>query len=222
MKYLNSHVSELRRVAGFLAMFVLATASGSINATVMAITDTTAPLTPSITTISVDSSSRVTVNWNPTTDVGGSGVAGYLVYRGGVLVGPTMGTTYTNGGLAPGTQYCYTIVAYDNAGNDSPASAPMCVVTSSTDTTAPVTPSITTISVDSSSRVTVNWNPTTDVGGSGVAGYLVYRGGVLVGPTMGTTYTNGGLAPGTQYCYTIVAYDNAGNDSPASAPRSEE
>ena len=50
-----------------------------------------------------------------------------------------------------------------------------------------------------------------------LAGYRVYRNGVLVGSTTSTTYTDTGLAAATQYCYSIMAYDYAGNSSSGSA-----
>ena len=189
---------------------------GSIDTMAMAMTDTTAPAAPSGLTALVNSFSQITLSWNATTDSGGSGLAGYLIYRGGMLVGTTTGTSYTNNKLTAGTQYCYTIVAYDNAGNNSSPGAPVCVITSG-DAMAPATSSGVTVLVNSSSRITLSWNPTIDFGGSGLAGYLVYRGKVLVGTTTGTSYTDSGLTASTQYCYKIVGYDNAGNNSSASA-----
>ena len=101
---------------------------GSINATVMAIIDTTAPAAPSGLTASVDSSTQITLSWDPTSDSGGSGLAGYLVYRGKVFLGTTTATSYTHSGLIAGTLYCYRIMAYDNAGNTS-ASTSVCATT---------------------------------------------------------------------------------------------
>jgi len=60
-----------------------------------------------------------------------------------------------------------------------------------------------------------------------VAGYNVYRGGVKVGSPTGTgwrtatgtaaAYSDAGLTPGTDYVYTVRAFDKAGNLSDASA-----
>jgi chitodextrinase len=189
--------------------------AGSTAAIVMAVTDTTAPAAPIGVAVSVDSSTQLTLSWNPTTDSGGSGLAGYQIYRGRVLLGPTTGTSYTVSGLTAGNEYCFKIVAYDTAGNNSPASAQVCA-TPGGDTTVPVTPSEISLSVNSSSQITLSWNPTTDSGGSGLAGYQVYRGKVFLGTTSGTSYTASGLIAGAEYCFKIVAYDNVGNNSPAS------
>jgi hypothetical protein len=104
----------------------------SIDALVAPLIDTVVPTASSAVTVLVDSSSQITLSWNPSTDSGGSGLAGYRVYRGGVNVGTTTRNSYTDSGLTAGTQYCYTIVAYDNAGNDSSTSAETCATTPGT------------------------------------------------------------------------------------------
>ena len=181
-------------------------------------TDTIVPTMLSGVIVSVDSSTQITVGWNSATDTGGSGLAGYQVYRNGALVATTTAISYTDTGLPPGTQYCYTVVAYDNAGNNSSVSAQACGTTLAVaDAIAPAISSGVIVSVDSSSQITIGWNNATDTGGSGLAGYRVYRNGVWVGTTTATSYVDTGLVPNTRYCYTITAYDNAGNNSSSSA-----
>ena len=184
--------------------------------TTLAVTDTSAPTIANAVMVSADSSSQITIRWSSSSDTGGSGVAGYQVYRDGTLVGTTTANSYVDSGLSPGTQHCYAVVAYDNAGNHASASAQACVVTAA-DTTAPVITSAVMVSVDSSTQITIRWNSSTDNGGSGVAGYRVYRNGLLAGTTTGTSYVDGGLSPSTQYCYMVMAYDAAGNSASASA-----
>lgn len=83
-------------------------------------------------------------------------------------------------------------------------------------------------------QINLNWTPSVK-GSNAIAGYNIYRNGVLiVAPTgstttttiSGTDYTDGGhnfpdtaLTPGTQYSYYIQAFDNASTPlvSPASA-----
>lgn len=64
------------------------------------------------------------------------------------------------------------------------------------------------------SSVTLAWN-----GVSGAAGYDVYRGGVKVNsaPVGATTYTDGALAAGTSYSYSVKALDASGVAGAASA-----
>jgi hypothetical protein len=39
---------------------------------------------------------NVQLNWNPSTDIGGTGVAGFNVYRNGLKIGTSSMTTYTD------------------------------------------------------------------------------------------------------------------------------
>ncbi|MFC6020757.1 CARDB domain-containing protein [Plantactinospora solaniradicis] len=81
---------------------------------------------------------------------------------------------------------------------------------SSTDTTAPTTPG--TLSHSSSGNtITLNWGASTDSGGSGLAGYNVYRAGNLVA-TLGTVLTYQDTQPPTAtVSYYVRARDGAGN-----------
>ena len=107
----------------------LATNSFSFNATASGTGgDTTPPSTPTGLTATGVTSSSVSLSWSPSTD--NVGVAGYRVYRGGTLAGTTTGTSFTDTGLTASTQYSYTVVAYDAAGNVSTASAAVSATTS--------------------------------------------------------------------------------------------
>lgn len=90
----------------------------------------------------------------------------------------------------------------------------------STDTTAPSVPGGLSATATSPSQINLSWSASTDSGGAGLAGYIVYRGGAEVGRTASLTYSDNGLAPNTAYTYTVKAYDNAGNISAASSPAS--
>jgi hypothetical protein len=234
------------------------------------------------------------------------------VYRGGVQIGTATGTAYTNSGLSASTLYCYTVAAYDNAGNTSTQSVQSCATTlasipaapsgltatavatnqinlswtdnsnnetgfkveratssggpwtqigttgagvssysssglsasttyyyrvratnsagdsgytavasattsAGADTTAPSVPSGLTATAVSSNQVNLSWSASTDTGGSGLAGYKVYRGGVQIGTTTSTGYMDNSAPAGVQNCYTVAAYDNAGNASAQSS-----
>ena len=65
-----------------------------------------------------------------------------------------------------------------------------------------------------SSSVNLTWSASTDnAGGSGVAGYKVYRNGVLAATVTGTSASITGLAANTSYNFTVASFDNAGNNS---------
>jgi cellulose 1,4-beta-cellobiosidase len=182
--------------------------------------DTTAPSVPTGLAVTGKSATTVSLSWSAATDeTGGSGMAGYDVYRGTTKVGSSAGTTFTDTGLAASTAYSYTVQARDVAGNTSASSAAVTVTTSAagTDTTAPSVPANLTATAQSATSVTLAWGASTDeTGGSGVAGYDVYRNGAKVGSSTTTGYTDTGLSAGTAYSHTVKAKDVAGNISAAS------
>lgn len=182
--------------------------------------DTTPPSVPSILS-SASTTNSVTVVWSASTDeTGGSGLAGYDVYRGTTRVGQTTGTTFTDTGLTAATAYQYSVRARDVAGNVSAASTAVTVTTKSDttpDTTAPSVPTGLTATTVGETSVTLTWNASTDTGGSGLAGYDVYRGTTKVGTPTSATYTDSGLTAATAYQYTVRARDVAGNVSAASS-----
>jgi parallel beta-helix repeat protein len=84
----------------------------------------------------------------------------------------------------------------------------------SVDTAAPSVPASLTATAATSSVMTLAWSPSSD--NTAVTGYQVYRNGSLVATTLTPAYSDSGLAAGTQYSYTVKAYDAAGNVSAAS------
>jgi chitodextrinase len=179
-------------------------------------TDTTAPTTPSSFSAGGASDTTVTMQWAASSD--NVGVAGYEIFRDGTLIGTTTATSYTDTGLAPSTRYVYTVRAYDAAGNRSAMSnsdgGTTFAPASTADTTAPAAPASLATGAVTTSTIAMSWTAATD--NVGVTGYRVFRNGVQVGTTTGTTYTDTGLAAGTSYAYTVKAYDAAGNVSAAS------
>ena len=91
-------------------------------------------------------------------------------------------------------------------------------ILSSVDTSAPSVPTGLSGTVMSDSQIDLTWNASTDTGGSGLAGYHVYRDGVQAGSTTTTNYSDTGLSAGTMYSYTVSAYDSALNESGQSSP----
>ncbi|MEU5904944.1 CARDB domain-containing protein [Micromonospora sp. NPDC047467] len=78
--------------------------------------DTTAPSVPGTLSQST-SGSTITLNWGASTDSGGSGLAGYDVYRNGSLIA-TLGTVLTYQDTQPATAtVSYYVRARDGAGN---------------------------------------------------------------------------------------------------------
>ena len=95
--------------------------------------DVTAPGKPGTPTLGSKGSSSITINWSAAVDTGGSGVAGYRVYRNGSLLNSTTqpGLSYTDSSLSASTTYSYTVAAVDGAGNTGQQSATLSATTTS-------------------------------------------------------------------------------------------
>jgi chitodextrinase len=143
------------------------------------------------------------------------------VYRNGIQVATTSATTFSSTGLAASTPFTFTVAAYDGAGNTSAQSTAASATTPAcADTSAPSVPSGLAAAVVSCSQVNLSWAASTDTGGSGLAGYKVYRNSIQVATTSATTFSSTGLAASTLYTYRVAAYDGAGNTSAQSTAAS--
>ena len=111
------------------------TSSARVTISVQAAADTIAPGVPSGVAATAQTGDSISLQWNPATDnVGGSGVAGYDVYRDGAKVGSTVATAWTDTGLAADTAHAYGVRARDAAGNVSAQSAAVIASTTGSDT----------------------------------------------------------------------------------------
>lgn len=194
------------RVAAYDAAGNISAPSSVASATTP---DAMPPSLPTGLTGSAASATQINLSWTASTD--NVGVAGYRVYRGGSQIGTSGSTAYSDSTVVGSTTYSYTVAAYDAAGNVSAQSAAKNVATP--DVTPPSTPTGLSAAPASSSRISLSWSGSSDTGGSGLAGYRVYRGGSLITSTAATSYNDTGLAASTPYSYTVAAYDNAGNTS---------
>ncbi len=179
--------------------------------------DTIKPSTPTGLAGSAPTSSAVNLSWNAASDAGGSGLAGYRVYRNGGSYTTTSNTSYSDTAVSGTATYSYAVASYDGAGNESVTSAPISVTTP--DTLAPTAPTITSSSLTGANTVSLAWSASTDSGGSGLAGYRVYRscpGGVIATTTSLSHVDTTAGPPGATCSYSITAYDNATNESASS------
>lgn len=88
--------------------------------------DTQAPTTPGALASGTITSLSAALSWSASTD--NIGVVGYDVLRNGSLITTVTGLNYTDIGLDPSSQYNYSVVARDSAGNGS-APATLAVTT---------------------------------------------------------------------------------------------
>jgi chitodextrinase len=177
--------------------------------------DTTPPSVPTGIGSSGTTSTSTTISWTASSDAE-SGVASYLVNRDGTDIATvTSGTAYTDTGLAPSTGYVYKVKAVNGVGLASAYSSTTSVTTlaDSGDTTDPSTPTGLQAPVGqlSATQVGLTWNASTD--NVGVDHYDVIRGGVVIGQSTSTAYTDTTVSPSTTYTFKVRAVDAAGNAS---------
>jgi chitodextrinase len=189
--------------------------SSAVNVTTP---DTIAPSVPTGLVAAAPSSTLVNLTWTTDTDTGGSGLAGYKVYRGGAQIGTSATASYSDTTVSGTTAYAYTVAAYDHAGNTSAKSAAVNITTP--DTIAPSVPTGLAASAPASGTVNLSWTAATDTGGSGLAGYKIYRAAVQIGTSASASYSDTTTLGTTSYTYTVAAYDNAGNTSAQSTAAS--
>jgi Fibronectin type III domain len=91
------------------------------------IADTTSPTVPTGLLVTAANSNSVFLEWTASTD--NIAVTGYKIYRDGNYLKSSATTTAADTGLNASTQYCYTISAYDAAGNESAKNSPACAKT---------------------------------------------------------------------------------------------
>jgi hypothetical protein len=95
--------------------------------------DTTPPSVPQNVSATANGPTSVTVSWSPSIDTGGSGLAGYHVYRadhtGALATLPASATSFTDSSVKPSTGYSYTVDAFDGVPNTSAQSSPPADVT---------------------------------------------------------------------------------------------
>ena len=191
-------------------------AAGNCSAPAPEACATTPDLTPPTRPATFDASARsdvaVELAWARSTDE--VGVTGYEVKRGDKVVAAAHpGIQFTDSGLRPGTPYCYTVLALDAAGNRSPAAAACATTLDLTPPTAPGRPAAVSVS---SSQLFVGWDPSTD--DVGVLGYEVLRDGAVIAKVAVTRMRELKLPANREFCYTVRAFDAAGNRSDPAGP----
>jgi chitinase len=140
-------------------------------------------------------------------------------YAGNTLVGRDAIAPYAIvwRGATVGT-HALKAVAIDNRKASGTSSVVSITVKTSSDAIAPSVPTGLASTAKTSSSISLAWNASSDnIGGSGTAGYDVYRNGVLRGSTATTSYVDTGLTAATGYSYAVRARDVAGNASAQSA-----
>ena len=159
----------------------------------------TAPAAPVLAAEAL-SHDRISLSWNAV-----DGAIKYNVYdgNGSLRAENITGISYVVTGLNPETNYCYTVTAVNDKGEESDHSNKECATTEA----APAFPAPTNLQASANgTTITLTWNAV-----DGAVKYNVYTGSNVVEAT-NNTYTFMGNA-NTRYCFTVTAIDGEGTES---------
>ena len=110
-----------------------------LSETAEVVLDLEPPTAPGDLAATVTGSTGIDLTWAAATD--NVGVSGYKVFVGETEIATGFMTGFSHAGLTPGHEYCYTVKAFDLAGNVSVQSNEACATTqSATDVTETQTP----------------------------------------------------------------------------------
>ena len=156
--------------------------AGNRQSVVVTAVEATPPNPPTNLTATALAFDRIRLNWTTSLDVGGGPVSYYRVYRGGTHVASPNLPPFDDWPLTASTTYSYTVAAVDPSGNVSTQS-PSASATTLPETTPPSVPTNLKGYAVSGTQVNLSWGASTDTGGSGLAGYEIFRnnGGSPIG-----------------------------------------
>jgi len=188
--------------------------SQSNEASATTFPDNTKPSKVTGVTATAVSKDRIDVAWSAASDPE-SGVPEYRVHRNGTVITTVSGTSYQDTGLQPFTEYTYRISAINGEGLIGQQSSP--VATRTLDGSAPTKPQNLVATANSSTEVGLSWSAATDPQ-TGVDEYRVFRDDTHIASVNGTSYTDQGLEPETEYEYKVSAVNGDGLVGPKSDP----
>lgn len=180
--------------------------------------DATAP-TVSITapTAGATLSGTVAVTANATDNTGGKGVSKVEFYVDGALKSTATVSPYSyslDTKTLSDASHSLTAKAYDAAATPNvTTSSAVSVTVDNVDRVAPTSPTVLTTTGTSLTSIALAWGASTD--NVGVTGYRLSRNGTVIYTGTALAYSDTGLAEGTAYNYSVVAFDAAGNNSTA-------
>ncbi len=182
--------------------------------------DRTAPAAPGGFKGTVEDANHITLSWDAAPE---PDISYFRLSRNGtalVDVPASSARSYLDSGLAAETEYIYTIVGVDKAGNISSAAEITIKTSQTTDNIPPIAPAQPTqVIYRPGGQADIYWQPTTDnirvdsykIFRSVVGGVPEERGSVKADQLL--EFHDVGLLAETVYSYTIKAYDEAGNES---------
>ena len=170
--------------------------------------DTVKPTQPGLLSMAAAGGNNFTLSWGASTD--NVAVTGYrLIVDGAAPVTLAATATSTTLTLSPNVTHNFSVVAFDAAGNTSSSALKTWI----NDTLPPKAPG-SFVMTHSGSTFTLGWTASTD--NVGVAAYrLTINNGTPIQLAANATSYVAAVTANTQYTYSLVAADAAGNASSA-------
>jgi O-glycosyl hydrolase len=208
--------TELGRISLADGSFTVALPAESITTCVgSTLPDDSAPSVPTGVSATALSDTLARLTWSASTD--NVEVAEYRVFRDGVQIGITPGTSYVDHGLKGQTSYSYTVLAFDLAGNESARCDPV-YVTALRDTMPPAVPAH-LAATPRPNAITLTWDLSTDsVSDHDLSSFRVYTASAPGGPynlladlrdPAVTSCEDAFLLNGQTRYYVVTSYDDA-------------
>jgi hypothetical protein len=155
--------------------------------------------------------SPATLSWNVTN------ASSITITPGSFSTADVAGSTTIN----PASTTVYTLTATNATGTNT------AITSIQVDATPPTVPANFIASADGGSSISLSWGASTDVGGPGLMGYIVYRCSgpsctptTQIGTSSTTSYSDSGLTAATTYTYAVASVDTLGLASAPSGPAS--
>ncbi len=169
---------------------------------------------PVISSISASliTTDSATISWSTTGPVTSQVLYGDSTGYGSQTTASNLNTQILTG-LRPNTTYHYQIKSTDSNNNVSlsPDKTFDTLRSETTiDTTPPSVPTNALAVLGSGNSIKFSWNGSNDTGGSGVAGYKLYRNDIFIKNTTSLAVYDEAL-PGNTTCWSVASYDNKEN-----------
>ena len=137
------------------------------------------------------------------------GATNYNVYSADTLVANVTETTYTVTGLEAEKEYCFNVTAVNEVGGESAKSENACATTlkEGNDPTVLEAPVVQVVEI-TETTIVIAWNPV-----ESATNYKVFANDQLITTLPDTIAGFRELTPNTEYCFTVVAINEVGDES---------
>jgi len=176
-----------------------------------------APGAPTGLAASSTTQTGTTLNWTAVTPPANCTISGYTIYKAGVSIGTSTGTSFAVTGLTASTTYTFTVAATDSFGTGGQSSSVSVTTLANSCTAVPAAPTGLASSGTTQTGTTLSWSAVTAPSGCTITGYTIYKAGVSIGTSTSTSFAVTGLTASTTYTFTVAATDAAGTGAQSSS-----